>query len=459
MDYTPFSLLIDVGWISILMIVGNILRNRLRVFQQLLLPASITAGLFGLVLGPEVLGWIGFSEHIGTYTTILIAIVFASMAYSMSLGGSVTKGARNMWSFSTGMFMAQWGIFILAGVYLFAPLFNTETWFGMMLPVGFVGGFGTAAAVGSSLEGAGAAAASSLGFTSATVGTLAAILGGIIFANWGIRTGRSSQFEANNLPEDMRSGYIEREEDRPSIGKATSNPSSIEPLALHLSVIVFTVLIAYIANNVISNFFPNVSIPLFAMSFVIGLLGRVVLNLTRRPRYLDKETIGSISGASTDYLIAFGIASIVPAAIADYWVALIILFVLGVIFCLLVLFIGAPIFFGRNTWLERGIFSWGWGTAAVSTGIALLKMVDPKQKSGTLNEYGLAYVGFAPFEIGMTILAPIAVLAGFTAGFGWISLLIAVVVVGAAFVLKWVPVKDSEVGEKTTMTPQSSGGD
>ena len=49
-------------------------------------------------------------------------------------------------------------------------------------------------------------------------------------------------------------------------------------------------------------------------------------------------------------------------------------------------------------------------TAAVATGIALLKMVDPKLKSGTLNEYGVAYVGFGPFEIGMTILAPIAVI-------------------------------------------------
>ena len=458
MDYTPYSLLIDVGWISVLMVIGNYLRNRLRVFQQLLLPASITAGLIGLVLGPEVLSWIPFSDQIGAYTSILIAVVFASMAYSMSLGGTVTKGARNMWSYSTGMFMAQWGIFILLGVYFFAPLFDTESWFGMMLPVGFVGGFGTAAAVGSSLEAAGAEAASSLGFTSATVGTLAAIVGGIIVANWGIRTGRSSQFQTDALPEDMRTGYIKKIEDRPSIGRATTNPSSIEPLALHIGIIVFTVLVAYLVNGVVSDFFPNVSIPLFAMSFVIGLLGRMFLQMTGRRNFLDRDTVGSISGASTDYLIAFGIASIVPAAIADYWLELIILFVLGVIFCVIFLFVGAPIYFGKGNWLERGIFSWGWATAAVATGIALLKMVDPKQKSGTLNEYGLAYVGFAPFEIGMTILAPIAVLAGFTAGFGWITLLVALVILGMAFVLKWVPVKSSRGTETTPVASGDSGG-
>lgn len=437
MEYTPYSLLVDVGWISLLMIVGNVLRRKIGLFQRLLMPASITAGLLGLVLGPQVLGWIGFSSQIGTYTSILIAFVFASMAYSMDLTGSVRSGAKNMWSFSTGMFMGQWGLFILLGVYLFQPVFDTADWFGMMLPVGFVGGFGTAAAVGSSLEEAGAVAASSLGFMSATVGTLSAIVGGLIFANWGIRTGRASTMP-KKLPWDLRSGYIDDVKARPSIGKATTNPSAIEPLALHLGFILLTVLIAYLVNGGITSLFPNVSIPLFAMSFVIGLMGRAFLGAVGKKDYLDKETVSSMSGAATDYLIAFGVASIVPAAIADYWVPLLILFLLGIAYCAFLFFVLSPEFFGEH-WLERGIFSWGWATAAVATGIALLKIVDPKLKSGTLNEYGVAYVGFAPFEIGMTILAPIAVLAGLTAGFGWASLLVALVVLLVPIIRKQTP--------------------
>ena len=79
----------------------------------------------------------------------------------------------------------------------------------------------------------------------------------------------------------------------------------------------------------------------------------------------------------------------------------------------------------------------------MATGIALLKMVDPKLKSGTLNEYGVAYVGFAPFEIGTTIIAPIAVIAGVTAIFGWIAFAIAVGVVVLAYAMKWIPVARS----------------
>ena len=443
-EFTPYTLLTDIGWISILLIIGNVLRNRLQILQKLLLPAPITAGLLGLVLGQEVLGVIRWSDHVSTYTSLLIAVVFASMAYSMQLGGSVASGARNMWGYSTAMFMGQWGVFILLGIYLFAPLFGAEPWFGMMLPVGFVGGFGTAAAVGSALEEIGVAEASSLGFTSATVGTIVAIVGGVIMANWGIRNGKASQLRGE-LPKELRTGYIDNEAERPSIGRATTNPSSIEPLALHVGFIVFTVLIAYIVNQLIKGQWPNVSIPLFAMSFVIGLIGRSVLRALKRPNYLDRDTVTSISGAATDYMIAFGIASIIPAALAGYWQALVLLFVLGTVFCVVWMLWAGPTFFGEN-WLERGLFGWGWATAAVATGIALLKMVDPKLESGTLNEYGVAYVGFAPFEIGMTILAPIAVIAGFTAGFGWAAFIIAVGVVGIAFWLKWIPLKCNAAG-------------
>lgn len=438
-DYTPYTLLTDIGWISILLIIGNVLRNRLKVLQALLLPAPITAGLLGLILGQEVLGVIHWSDQVGTYTTLLIAVVFASMAYSMNLGGSVASGARNMWGYSTAMFMGQWGIFILLGLYFFAPFFGTEPWFGMMLPVGFVGGFGTAAAVGSALEDIGIAEASSIGFTSATVGTLVAIVGGVIVANWGIRKGKATELRGT-LPEDLRTGYIAAESERPSIGRATTNPSSIEPLALHAGFILITVLIAYTVNTWIKSMWSNVSIPLFAMAFVIGLIGRGLLVAFKRPNYLDRETISTVSGAATDFMIAFGIASIVPAALAGYWQALLIMFVLGTVFCAVWMLWAGPLFFGEN-WLERGIFGWGWATAAVATGIALLKMVDPKLESGTLNEYGVAYVGFAPFEIGMTILAPIAIIAGFTTAFGWVVFGIAVAVVVGAFALKWVPAK------------------
>ena len=105
--------------------------------------------------------------------------------------------------------------------------------------------------------------------------------------------------------------------------------------------------------------------PLFALAFVAGIGGKVFLHVIKRPKYLDQQTVKSISGASTDFMIAFGIASIKPDAVASYLVPLAILFVLGIAYCCLFFFAIAPMFFG-DQWLERGIFGWGWATAAVA---------------------------------------------------------------------------------------------
>ncbi|WP_425388799.1 sodium/glutamate symporter [Corynebacterium lactis] len=436
-EYSVFDLLMDVGLISVLLIVGTFMRRHFRWFRNLLIPAPITAGLLGLLLGPEVLGIMPFSSALGSYSTLLIAVVFAAMPYSMTFASRDISKAKNMWAYSAAMFLGQWGIFVLLGILVFAPLFGTDDWFGMILPVGFVGGFGTAAAVGGALDSIGIQEAASLGFTAATVGTLAAIVGGIIFANWGIKTGRTSTLP-EKLPWELRSGEITKKSRQPSIGNATTNPSSIEPLALHAGFIAVTVTIAYIIQQLIQDYFENVSIPLFALSFVVGIGGRIFLNIIRRPEYLDPTTVRSISGASTDFLIAFGVASIVPTAVASYWVPLLILFALGVVYCTLFFFVASPLFFGEK-WLERGIFGWGWSTAAVATGIALLKIVDPELKSGALNEYGIAYVGYAPIEIAVNIFAPIAVIAGFTLGFGAITTVAAVVIFLIPFFLGWRP--------------------
>jgi len=421
--YTPFDVLMDIGWISLLLIIGNLMRRFIPWFQKLLIPAPITAGLLGLLLGPNALGIIQFSEHFGDYATILIAAVFGALPFTMDFDAKVRQRARTMWSYSVGMYLAQWGFFALLGVILFAPLFNTPDWFGIMLPVGFVGGFGVAAAVGGALDSAGMTEATSLGFTAAAVGMFSAIIGGVIFARWGSKKGHTNELPAlDKLPEDMRTGIISLPGQRPSVGRATTSPSSIEPIALHVAALAATLFLANILTNLVNDAFPALSFPLFAMAFLVGLAGVGVLHLIKAPHYLDTKLMGSVSGASTDFLVAVGIASIVPAVVATYIVPLIVLFVVGLAFCLVLFFYVAPRIF-EHGWFERAVFSWGWATASVATGIAVLKIVDPEQKSGTLEEFGMAYVGFAPFEIAAAILAPIAILAGLVWLFGGVALI------------------------------------
>ena len=57
-DFSAYTLMLDVGWISLLMVIGNVLRHQVKfIFQDLLLPAPITAGLIGLLVGPNAVSY------------------------------------------------------------------------------------------------------------------------------------------------------------------------------------------------------------------------------------------------------------------------------------------------------------------------------------------------------------------------------------------------------------------
>ena len=62
MDFTPWSLLVDVGLVSLLLLLGKLLRARVRWIQRLFIPPSLIAWFCGLLLGPEVLGWLPLSS-------------------------------------------------------------------------------------------------------------------------------------------------------------------------------------------------------------------------------------------------------------------------------------------------------------------------------------------------------------------------------------------------------------
>src|SRR5690625_7339168 len=80
MDVTPWTNLVDAGLIGILLIIGAGLRAVIKPIQNMMIPASVLAGGLGLLLGPQVLGWLPFSDQLSTYSSVLIAVVFAAVA-------------------------------------------------------------------------------------------------------------------------------------------------------------------------------------------------------------------------------------------------------------------------------------------------------------------------------------------------------------------------------------------
>ena len=433
--YTPWALFVDLGLISMLLLVGQVLRAKVKLIQKLFIPPSLIAGLLGLTFGPNGLGWLPFSGELGTYAAILIAIVFAALPLSSSRAPlkEIVRTAGPMWAYAQLGMLLQWGLVGLIGLFVFKMIWpDLHSAFAMMFPVGFYGGHGTAAAVGSAFEGLDWEEARSLGMMTATIGVICAIGGGLIAIKWATRK-RETAFitDFSELPDELRSGLVPSDKRTP-IGNATTSSISIDSLTFHVALISVSALLGYLCSRGVKSIYPMLELPVFSCSFVFGLLIKFLLDKTRAAEYVCPQTTQRIGSLATDLLVAFGVASIKLSVIVKYALPLIILLVVGVLVVFLVTF-----FFGRrlfkSCWFERTIFAWGWWTGTMALGIALLRIVDPKSNSKTMENSALAYLPIAPLEIALITFMPIL----FTNGLGVWLLLGCLALAGVTILIAW----------------------
>lgn len=437
--FTPWAFFVDLGLIAILLLLGQILRAKIQLIQRLFIPPSLIAGLLGLALGPNGLGWLPFSNELGTYAAILIAIVFASLPFSSSNAPlkEVVRTAGPMWAYAQLGMLLQWGTVGLIGIFVIKAFWpELHDAFGVMFPTGFYGGHGTAAAIGSAFEGLNWEDARSLGMMTATLGVISAIAGGLIFIKWATRHKQTAFItDFDELPDELKSGLVPTEK-RASMGSATTSSISIDSLTFHFALVCVVALVGYLCSRGVKSYFPVLELSVFSCAFIAGLILKKILDVTKISEYVCSQTTSRIGSMATDLLVAFGVASIKLNVIVKYAVPLIVLVVLGIIVTFLITF-----YFGRklskNYWFERTIFAWGWWTGTMAMGIALLRIVDPKLSSKAMEDYALAYLPIAPVEILLITLVPIL----FAKGLGvWVlvgCLALALVTILIAWAMKW----------------------
>ena len=431
--FTAWTLFTDFGIISVLLLIGQLLRAKVKIIQQLFIPPSLLAGGLGLAFGPNGLGWLPLSSSISVYSAILIAMVFGSLPLSTAKSSisEIKNRVGGLWAYAQNGMLMQWGLACLFGLLVLNWIWpDLHPGFGAMLPTGFYGGHGTAAAIGSSFADKGWDEALSLGMTTATVGIVAAILGGLILIKWAARK-KHTQFisDFKELPPELRSGLVP-EEGRESLGSATTSSISIEAFTFHLALIFVVAFGGYMFSMWIKGLYPAVDLPVFSCAFLVGLALKQLLNMTKASRYICPTCTNRLGSCFTDFLVAFGVASIKLGVVVKYAAPLAIMLVLGiVIVTFTALYLGYKMM--KTYWFEKSIFCWGWWTGTMAMGIALLRIVDPKLQSKSLDDLAMAYLPIAPVEIVLISIVPIA----FTMGWGlWLSL----ACIGLSLALLWL---------------------
>ena len=395
-----------------LLVIGKYLRVKFKFLQKLYLPSSVIAGIVGLIIlsiFPKTIpsecyaGW-------GKLPGFLINIVFAGLFLGVKL-----PGMKKIWHTAApqvcyGQIVA-WGQYTVGiGLVLIAlgPLLDVPDQFGVIIPVGFEGGHGTAGGLAKAFTVLGWSEGKDLGLASATMGMVGAIIIGMSLINWAVRKGFVNHVRTFDEQTDSERNGIYPKHEQPHAGRQTVSPDSIDSLALHIAVIGIAVLIGYLIklgfaelNHYVPKNIQELEIlntfPLFPLCMIGGLLLQCFMNKIKIGYIVSHGQMTRVSGSALDFLVVAAVASIRLELIIQNWqpfVALVLVGILWNIFCVLWL---ARRLLPKDTWFEQSIAEMGQSMGVTATGLMLLRTVDPEEKTIAPAAFGYKQLVHEPF--------------------------------------------------------------
>lgn len=388
---TVGNLLYYVSIIGLLLVIATVIRLKVPFLRKAFIPASLIAGLIGLLLSPDFLGVIPkeIITSMSRLPTHLIVPVFACMflgrkkqAATGALAKDVTASVLWTWAAS---FM-QFAIPCLLVALVFGPLMGVDDQFGSVFECGFAGGHGTASAMASMFtEQLGWADGADLAMTTATIGLLAGIFGGVLLINYAVRKKWTKELTEPASASAVQEIYPEGQRKPTSYG--TINSDVIEPFAFHLGVIGIAILLGRVIQYGLLQVVPF-SLPLFPFCMIGGWILNALIQRTSLADLLDRATFARIQGMCLDVLIVGAMASISIPVVLAYRLPLLVTSVVILVTLVLWMFLVCPHIFSRD-WFELSITHYGVKTGVAAVGYMLLRTADPEVKTEAGSMYAL----------------------------------------------------------------------
>jgi ESS family glutamate:Na+ symporter len=402
--------------LSLLLLVGQAIRAKIRWTQKLLLPASVIGGLLGLLViqllqryapgtdafvSDATAGW-------SSLPSFLINIVFATLFLGLAIPPlkRVWRIAGPQLAFGQIVAWGQYAVGIGLTLLILARFFDIPAMFGAIIPVGFEGGHGTAAGLAPVFVDKGWPEGTDLALGSATVGVVAGVVVGMALVNWAARKryckGAAEQCDTHAI---SGSGIVPAEERREA-GKLTFRSESVETLAMHLAIVAVAILIGYVIKKGLTGLEglwltdPKNAIlgsfPLFPLAMVGGVILQKLMDRFDRRKVVDRRLMRRLQGLSLDYLVVAALATLKIEAIITNIVPFVVLMLAGIgwnVWC--VMFLARRML--PDYWFERSIAEFGQSTGVTATGILLLRVADPKFETTAPDAFGYKQLLHEPF--------------------------------------------------------------
>ena len=408
------NVVLYVGIVGLLLVAAALIRLKVPFLRKAFIPASLLAGLIGMILGPYFLKVIpaDMMSSIGALPPPMITIVFACMLLGIKKEeadkGMVRDAAAGLAWLWSNSFM-QVGVPCLLCALVLTPVFNVNPLFGSLFEIGFAGGHGTASGMATAFEDASQlnwADGGALAPPTATIGLLVGIFGGMIAINYGVR---KKYTKVLTEPASFGSSKeIFPEGEREASSHAAISQDVVEPFAFHMGVIGISILIGQVITYVLNMGMKAIgisnSLPLFPFAMIGGWLINSIVQRTSLRDLFDRSTFQRIQGMALEVLVVGAMASIKIPVVIAYWAPLLITSIVVILLMLLWLFWLSPRIFSQ-CWFEQGIIRFGAFCGVAAVGYMLLRTSDPKMETDAGTIYALDCPFMSPFIGGGLVTA------------------------------------------------------
>jgi ESS family glutamate:Na+ symporter len=428
-----------LGWLvlalvdlTVLLVVG-VSAGGLLGMKRWGLPEALLAGGLGLLVAPAGLVPLLPERVIDLWDQLplpLLTLVFATLL----LGKPLPKLGGLWRPLSAQVLLAltlAFGQFLVGGLVVLLVL---QPWLGVspvmacLIEVAYEGGHGSAAAMGPTYERLGLEGAQALGLAMATVGLLAStVVGGLVVVlgrarGWLMFPEALAIEEAvaivgqetpplEEVPMDLplEAGTVEV----PALWRQGADWAVNMALA-GVAVLFGCGALALLrgAADATGGVFAMVidALPVFPLALVGSLLVRLLLEKTGRTQWVSTAIQAQTGTISADLLITAATACLDLSLLAHDWIPLSVLALVGLLWNLAVILLLAPRILPPD-WFERAIIEFGQATGVAASGLLLLRMADPGDRSEAVTAFSIKQLILQPLLAGgvITVVAPIVV--------------------------------------------------
>jgi glutamate:Na+ symporter, ESS family len=336
-------------------------------------------------------------------------VVFAALFL-----GKRIPGLREIWriagpqvALGQAIAWGQYVVGLLLAIAVLTPVFGLPPLAGALIEIGFEGGHGTAAGLADTFAAFGFPEGGDLALGLATVGLVAGVLLGTVLVNWGVRTGRITLSEAGDpvagaraATDDDLDDFEERERDERQASQTT------DPLSIHVGYVAVAISLGWLLQQALAwveratwggdgGVELLVHLPLFPLAMLGGVALQLVLDRTGRGELVDRRLMNRISGFALDVIIVAALGTLSLDALGGNLAPFALLALAGIAWNVAAYLLLAPRIVPEHPY-ERGLGDFGQSMGMTVTGLLLMRIADPGNRSGGLEAFGYKQLLFEP---------------------------------------------------------------